>query len=404
MRAASLRETVILAGLSAPSGSIGLVVPLYMGSRGNPVGLIGVVLALGAIATLLSRIPVPKLYRPERARGLLLVVLIAGGATYVLLPLMPELVTFTAMLMLNRMLYGMATTIYLARYLDMQPPDADRRRAMGAYGGTQALGYTASNFLIGVIADYVSYFAAFLTGTVTTAIAVVLLVGTANLPAKARASATVSAGPSPRGVRAWLRSMADPGLWSVMNVGAWNHVFHVTVTTFFPVYAVQIGIGPAQVGVVRGMYSGINAVSRYVAGFVLGRVSLRKAQYAGLLLQATMMATLAFSQQFVVISAIFLVIALGRATVIVANSVALAEEVDETRVSRGVATSAYSAAPDVANTGAPLLAGAVASLTGVGWMFTIMGIGALVAFGVGEAAVARWRAREKRSDLAGQVS
>jgi MFS family permease len=96
--------------------------------------------------------------------------------------------------------------------------------------------------------------------------------------------------------------------------------------------------------------------------------------------------------------AVFVAAAVARAVLVVANGVALAEDVDETRVSRGVASSAFSAAPDVANIGAPIVGGFVASIVTVGPMFAIMGVGFVASYAAGEVVVARWRAARRRAE------
>ena len=50
-----------------------------------------------------------------------------------------------------------------------------------------------------------------------------------------------------------------------MNVSTWNNLLHLTLVSFFPVYAAAVGMGAAQVGLARGLYSGINAVGRPLA-------------------------------------------------------------------------------------------------------------------------------------------
>ena len=63
------RENVILGTMSGPASAVSILIPLYLNHLGYPVAAIGSMLAVAAVATLLSRIPVPKLYRPERSRA-----------------------------------------------------------------------------------------------------------------------------------------------------------------------------------------------------------------------------------------------------------------------------------------------------------------------------------------------
>src|SRR5207248_7084742 len=159
--------------MSGPASAVSILIPLYLNHLGYSVGAIGAVLAIAAIATLLSRLPVPKLYRPERSRELILVTLVAGAASFAVLPFLQDMVFFTLVLIANRVFYGLATTFFLARYMDLIAHGTNRRQAMGWYGGIQAIGYTSSNVLAAVSADLWGYTAAFLYGTVFTVVALI---------------------------------------------------------------------------------------------------------------------------------------------------------------------------------------------------------------------------------------
>ena len=397
MNRSALHENAILAMLSGPAGSMNLIVPLYLSHLGYPVPVIGLMLALTSFATLVSRVPVAALYRPERSRPLLISTLGVGAVTFAALPIMPELISFSLVLVVNRIAFGLATTFFLARYLDMMTEGTDRRRAMGYYGGTQALGYTTSNLLMGALADFISFTAAWLYGTVFTLVAILLLFPAPELPPRSRFARTSggSATDRPKGVHGWIQAVSDPGLCSVLNGAVVNTAFHNVLVAFFPVYATTVGLGATQVGLVRALYSGINMVARPVVGISMGRMSARMVTYVGLAVQGLLLLAIPFVNVFPLFMAVFAISAFARAFVVVSNSVGLAEDVDETRVSRGVATSAYSAAPDVSNIAVPILAGAIASAVMVGPMFAIVGGGALASYAVVELAVARWRAARR---------
>lgn len=386
------REYATLAALSA-SGGMTFLIPLYLNHLGYPVGVVGLLAGLAALATLLSRIPVPLLYRPQRARTLLLATTAGGMASTALLPWLSDLTAFTAVLLVSCALSGIATTVFLARYLDLLGAGTDRRRAMGNYGGTQALGYTASNVFIGTLADFLGFPAAFLFGAVMFAVAGLLLVGAPNPPARAQAPTGLVLPRTRGGPRGYLAAIADPGLWLVLNANSWNQCFQILQASFLPVLATTVGLGPAQVGVVRALYSGINALGRPAAGMVMGRLALRHVAYLGLATQAAPLFLLPFAHDVAPFVVVSLLAGFGRAIVVVAASAGLAEEVDETRVSRGLATSAYSTSNDVPNVVGPLVVGLVASVVGLGFTFPIAAVAILGGYTAGDLAVAQWRAR-----------
>jgi len=398
----ALRENIALCALSGPSTAVGLLVPLYLTHLGYPVAFVGAILALTSVATLLSRLPAARLYRPDRSKPLLLITLTLGASSFAVMPLMVgNMVVFAAVLAMNRAFFGLATTFFLARYLDMIAGNDDRRRAMGWYGGTQAAGYTSANALVGIIADLLGYQAAFLYGTVFSAIAIAFLIGAPELPASASGAAVGRRGG--HGFRGLWGHVDDPGLWSALNVVSWNNLFHLLLTSFFPVFATGVGMGPSQIGLTRAVYSGVNAVGRPIAGIAIERLSLHRSIMAGLGVQALLLFCVPFViDAFPILLALFVVAATGRCIVVVANSVQLVEDVDETRVSRGVATSAYNLASDVTHTLGPLGTGALAAAIGIGPMFSAVALGAAGLYLLGQAGVARLhRARVASPSAAG---
>src|SRR5262249_15408098 len=169
--------------------------------------------------------------------------------------------------------------------------------------------------------------------------------------------------------------------------------FQVLHSSFLPVLATAVGLGPAQVGVIRAVFSGVNMVGRPTAGMVMGRLSLRKTAYLGLTAQTASLLVLPFIHAFPPFIVTSLVAGFGRAVVVVAASAGLAEEVDETRVSRGTATGAYSTSNDLPNVVGPFVAGFTASVTGLAFMFPAVALGILACFTAGDLAIARWRPR-----------
>ncbi len=396
MRGPGLRDYFALAATTASNG-LGLLLPLYLAHVGQPVGVVGLLTGLAAIAALLSRIPLPLLYRPQRSRQILLVTSAVGMGSSAALPVMPELISFTVVLIVNRVASGIATAVYMARYLDLIAEGVDRRRVMGYYGGTQAAGYAASSLFTGLIADLAGFTAAFLFNAATAGLAAALMLGLGN-PARSPRGGSQRHGaqhgaPSTGRLRGWLAGVDDPGLWGVLNSNTWNNFFHVVNVSFFPVLATAIGMPPAQVGIIRALYSSINAVSRPIAGLVLGRLALRQIAYVGILLQAVLLFAGPFIRDLLIFIPWTLAYGFGRAIVVVATSAALAEDVDDTRVSRGTATATYSTSADLSNVGAPLIGGLIASVVGVMAMFPLTAVGFGVCFVVGDVAVSRWRAR-----------
>jgi len=369
-----------------------MLVPLYLDHLGHSVEIIGLVIGFGGVATLAARLCMASLYRRDRARGLLVCTLAGGALSYALAPFMPDLVSFSVAFVANRACIGLAGGFFLARYLDLMAEGADRRRAMGYFGGTQAFGFMATHLLVGLLAEFVGYTHAFLWGAASALLAATLLTLAPNprprvIAPSSRGDATSASSPGVSG------TVGDPGLWKAVNGAFWTQFLHLVLAAFFPLFALQLGMGPAQVGVTRAAFSAVNALSRPISALVMGRWSTRQLIALGLLVQAALLCAIPFFDSFEVFLALFLVSAAGGAIVVMASSTALAEEVDETRVKRGVATSTFSAAPEVAGISAPPIAGAVAAAAGIGPMFAILAVGSFAVFGLVDAYIAHARSR-----------
>jgi MFS family permease len=388
MKSSAFREYGALVALCT-SGSLNLLLPLYLSHLGYPVAVVGLLAGIGAMATFLSHFPVPFIYRPHRSRQLLIGASLTGAATSAVLPLCTDIVLFTAVLVVNRVLSGFAATVIMARFMDLMEPGTDRRRAMGWFGGTQAVGYSLASLFVGLLVDYVSYSAGFLYGAGGSLVAAALLFGRPNPQPAAVPSRT---GQHTGGLNlAWWRGLADPGLWRILNASSWNNVFHNVQTTFFPVLALAMGLSASEVGGIRAAYAAVNAVGRPLAGFVLAKLTVRQASIMGITAQSALLAALPFMPNFPLLAAFSLFAGAGRAVVVVATSAGLAEDVDETRVSRGTATAAYSTTNDLAQVGAPLVAGAFATALSLTAMFPLMAGLTLAVFLVGDNMVERWK-------------
>jgi hypothetical protein len=111
MRGPGPRDYGALAAVTATSG-MNLLLTLYLAHAGYPVGLVGLLAGIGAVAALLSRIPVPRLYRPERSSQLLIATAVVGVASAIVMPFVPNLVLFTLVFIANRVMSGLATAVY----------------------------------------------------------------------------------------------------------------------------------------------------------------------------------------------------------------------------------------------------------------------------------------------------
>jgi MFS family permease len=164
---------------------------------------------------------------------------------------------------------------------------------------------------------------------------------------------------------------------------------------FLPLYGLAVGMTLTQVGVIRAFYSLCNAITRPLSGFVVNRLGHRKLSYGGLPLQSASLMLVPLFTDFGAVLAVFIFAGFMRAVAIVSNAVSLVQDVDETKVHRGVATGIYNAAGDLGNILGPSAGGLIASVTGIAGLFVVAPLGATALFFV-SIGVLQLRAKKSR--------
>jgi MFS family permease len=135
----------VVAAATAGEGLVHFLVPPYLDSVHFPVGVIGVLVATGALAALASRVPAGLLYRGGRARALLVGTMCTGAVAALLIPTATDPLAFAALRALSGFCYGVASTVNLARFIDAIPPGRDRASAMGYFSAALAVGFMIGN-------------------------------------------------------------------------------------------------------------------------------------------------------------------------------------------------------------------------------------------------------------------
>src|SRR5262245_50332766 len=108
--------------ITAGEGLVAFLFPPYLDTLGFPVDVIGVLAAAAPLAALASRLPAGAVYRPSRARVLLLAALATSAVVTVLIPRVESPLAFAILRAVGGLAYGVATTANLARFIDGLPP------------------------------------------------------------------------------------------------------------------------------------------------------------------------------------------------------------------------------------------------------------------------------------------
>jgi predicted MFS family arabinose efflux permease len=319
--------------------------------------------------------------------------MIAMAACNFLYSLAADAFSFALVHGANGFAYGAVTTLYMAFYVDSLAPDENRNHAMGYYVGCLAAGYSIGNFLAGYIADHFGYDVTFVAAALLSVVGI-LPVWILRESAGEGKATEKKAGQAKLGLGT-LRAILEPKMAGVVIVALFLNALHQVGNVFLPLYGLAVGMTLTQVGVIRAFYSLCNAITRPLSGFVVNRLGHRKLSYGGLPLQSASLMLVPLFTDFGAVLAVFIFAGFMRAVAIVSNAVSLVQDVDETKVHRGVATGIYNAAGDLGNILGPSAGGLIASVTGIAGLFVVAPLGATALFFV-SIGVLQLRAKKSR--------
>ena len=344
-----------------------LLISPYLQHLQFPVAAIGSLISLSPLLSLVSRIPMGIAYKQSRARSLITIAVVVMGVCSFFYSFAVDALSFAVVHGMNGLAYGAATTLYLAYYVDSLGRDENRSHAMGYYVGSLAVGYSTGNFLAGYLADDFGYDVAF---SVAALLSLVALAFVWTLGGPARETVTTTRVPRvPLRFSDSLKAVFDPGMLEVMIVALFLNFINQVAGVFLPLYGLAIGVTLTQVGVIRGLYTLCNAVTRPLSGLVVTRFGHRRLSRGSLALQSALLMVVPLCGNFATLLAVSTGSGFMRAVAIVSNAVGLIEDVDETKVQRGMASGIYNAAGDLGNIIGPSAGGIIAAFTGLAGLF-----------------------------------
>lgn len=386
-------DYLAITAITSAEGTSGLLVPLLLNDSGYSAAAIGPLVAISAMASLASRFPAGAAYRPSRARWLLAGPIIVAAVSSLFYPhVANDTSLFALVRTINGLAEGTATTINLAFFIDSLPPGLPRARGMGLYGGGMAAGFMIGNLGGGLAASAFGYPAAFGLGAFFWLIALLQALLTPVPAATLEAAAHSKHEPTPKsrlhGLESTLRALRDPRVASVMLVAFSLNALHQVGQTFFPVLARNTGLELSEIGFIRSAHAMVNAIARPISSPLIGRFGARGASVSALVVQSSLTAFIPVMALggFPTLLLIFLLIGSTRALGFTANATALAEDVPDSRLSRGLSSSLFTASKDFGNIVGPLVGSGLTPLVGFGQMF----VAAPVAFLLLYAAIIAW--------------
>lgn len=368
--------------LTAADGLSSTLAPAYLQALGFPYAEIGVLVAVYAVTSFVSRAPAGRLAESAHAGRWFALACGVFALALVLYPLATTTPLVLGVRALNGLGFGAAQTLNFAAFLALSGR-AGRARATALYTASMSLGYAVGNFSSGALADGLGAGTAFVIG----AVAPIGALAAARTAGPARVSTSL---PAPSvGWRSLLR--ADVLAMAALAFSLNSQV--LVLSTLFPLYALAIGQTLSVAGIARGLNSLSNALVRPFGGPLINRLGMVALGCLGVALMGGASAALALTTTPVVLFILFILGGVGRAGGVLANAMSAVDLSERRVLNRGAASAVITGGGDLGSIAGPLVGGLAAGQLGVGPALSVVSIAAGV---VGLVALAVGRLSEER--------
>ena len=381
MKASTLKLCLPVAIITAQHSAVGITIPPFLDHLAYPVSAIGALIAVGPMLSLLARLPSGFAYRGERAKFLMaaaLTVVILCNLTY---GFAEEPLPFALVHAFNGFAMGATTTIYLAFFVESLDPDEDRYHAMGYYSGAMAIGHSIGGLAVGMVADRFGYLSSFRFAALVASSALALFVILRPSTSGQKEEGSLRAVNRPT-LKQSLQAIINPQMATIVVIAVFLNMTHQLHTAFIPLYSLAVGLTLTEAGLIKAIHALCNAITRPISGYVVKGLGHRSLSRVALPLQAATLMLIPFFDHLVPLLIVFVVVGFLRAIVLVANTIGMVQDVDKTRVSRGIASGVFHAAGDIGVVLGPSVGGLIASYTGIARLFFVAPLMIAVLFSI----------------------
>ena len=365
----------LLSTISTTSnGSMTFVLPLNLDRLGHPLALVGTVVALIGLGSLLSRFAGGAWYRLARARWLSAAAFALMGCSTIALGLDDALPLQAFFAGLHGFSFGLATTFLLALLIDIRPPEDSAATTMSWYTAAISTGYTLSALLGAQSIERLGYSPAFfVSGLVALAGAVLTL--TLRLPREAPTAAALDPRAPPRPVGHLRTVLSLPaGVWLGTLLVFYLTFIANTYQTFYPIYAVSIGISVGTIGLLKVVHSMASTGVRFAGAGLFRIVPVAVVNHTMTITMALALISLTFATGDTLLMVIFVILGACRGLLRVTSATIVADARRRPGAGAGLVSGIYNAGSDLADLFGPPLAGALAAALTIPTTFTVIGI------------------------------
>lgn len=363
-------------------GALRFLVPVNLDARGLAPDAIGLIVFGFSLTSLLSRGVTGAVFRPGRARLLVVVAGLASTVAYLPAPFVQDPVAFAILMAVDGFGWGVATTCLLALVILRTPPQIPAAVSMGWYIGFQGVAMALASSVGGGLGQAIGVRGAMLALAVLPVLAGVLIAWRIPPAPSTDVATAVPVAQPARGGRprlsgrlAALRSL--PGaIWVAALAALYLNVMNGLLQTFFPLLGLAIGLSLAQIGMLGTIRAGVSTVARFGAGWLVARVPAPTLHGPLLILSAGTLALVPGAGTYLLLLPLFALNGVARGLLRVTTSAAA---MTATPVAlAGLAAAVMSAGLDIGKMVGPLLGGGVARAVGLETMFRVVPLAFLV--------------------------
>lgn len=378
-------------------GALRFLVPINLDARGLAPAQIGLVFFAFSLASLLARGVAGVLFRPERARALIVAAGLASTIAYLVTPFVTDVASFTILMAIDGFGWGIATTCLFTMVLLCTPTAMSPALAMGWYIGFQGLALSIATAVGGILGQGLGIAQAMLLLATLPVIAAVFV--SIRLPPVVRSTADPSADPSadpfrgpvarqdpvPTRRAALAVSVRRVGLlplavWSAALVAVYLNVINGLLQAFFPLLGLALGLSVAQIGTLSSVRTGVSSIARFGAGWIFARIRPERIHLPLLTVSAATLAVLPSVAAYVLLLPLFAANGISRGLLRVTTSASAMEATPGHQA--GMAAAVMTAGLDVGKMIGPLIGGIVAGAIGLEAMFRIVPFAFLALYGL----------------------